>query len=43
MDADLETRQGKNIVDACKEENVDRLVFSTLLNVTEGSWPKPVI
>jgi uncharacterized protein YbjT (DUF2867 family) len=35
MDADLETKQGKAIVDASKEANVDRLIFSTLLNVTE--------
>ena len=34
-DAEWETKQGKTIVDACKEENVDRLIFSTLLNVTE--------
>lgn len=35
MDADLETKQGKTIVDACKEANVDRLIFSTLLGITE--------
>jgi uncharacterized protein YbjT (DUF2867 family) len=35
MSAELETQQGKTIVDACKEENVDRLIFSTLLNVSE--------
>jgi hypothetical protein len=35
MDPEWETKQGKTIVDACKEANVDRLIFSTLLNVTE--------
>jgi hypothetical protein len=35
MDPDRETRQGKAIVDASKEANVDRLIFSTLLGVTE--------
>jgi hypothetical protein len=39
MDADLETKQGKAIVDASKEANVDRLIFSTLLNVTECMPP----
>jgi hypothetical protein len=35
MSAELETEQGRRIVDACKEENVDRLIFSTLLGVSE--------
>jgi hypothetical protein len=39
MSAELETQQGKTIVDACKDENVDRLIFSTLLNVSEGIDP----
>jgi len=35
MDADYETKQGKTIVDACKEANVDRFIFSSLLGVSE--------
>lgn len=40
MSGELETKQGKTIVDACKEEKVDRLIFSTLINVTEATKGK---
>ncbi|CAI7649486.1 unnamed protein product [Penicillium manginii] len=35
--ADVEFAQGKNIADACKEEGIQHLVWSSLLNVTELS------
>ncbi|KAL1724142.1 hypothetical protein EV715DRAFT_244550 [Schizophyllum commune] len=35
MSEDKEITQGKNIADVCKEENVQHLVWSSLLNVTK--------
>jgi len=40
MSGELETKQGKTVVDACKEAKVDRLIFSTLINVTEETKGK---
>jgi hypothetical protein len=36
-DPELETKQGKNLVDACKEAGVERFIWSSLPNVTEGN------
>jgi len=36
-DADYETNQGKTLVDACKEAGVERFIWSSLPNVTEGT------
>ncbi|KAL1736280.1 hypothetical protein EV714DRAFT_242744 [Schizophyllum commune] len=35
MSGDKEIAQGKNVADICKEENVQHLVWSSLLNVTK--------
>ncbi|KAL9103513.1 MAG: hypothetical protein Q9163_001431 [Psora crenata] len=42
MDHELELQQGKNIADAAKEEGVQHLIFSTLVDVTKltgGKFP----
>jgi nucleoside-diphosphate-sugar epimerase len=36
MNADKETQQGKTVVDACKEADVERLIFSSLPYVSKG-------
>jgi len=37
MDGEKEFQQGKNVIDACKEVGVERVIFSTLANVTKGT------
>lgn len=39
-DADKEFQQGKNLVDACKETKVERLIFSSLVYVSKASKGK---
>jgi putative NADH-flavin reductase len=36
MSAEVELNQGKNIVDAAKEAGVERLIWSSLPNVSKG-------
>lgn len=41
MDEEREERQGRNIAEACKENKVAHLIFSTLVNVdalTKGEF-----
>jgi len=37
MDGEKEFQQGKNLIDACKQVGVERVIFSTLANVSKGT------